>query len=263
VASPEAPAGRRRTDAYRTLRVVRSDEATPRTTAPRRKRRRGSPAGYAAAAAAGALAVAFGVLLGSRDGSPDPEARPARVARAVPAAASSPPLSAPPAPPASVPAAVAAADSTLPVATRRQIPKPGPVRARVAPVRNAPAEESGIGRCTRVEDTVFHATGMRPDAEFMRMKISVPPDTAMASVFFENGGDSAVLLDRLEFASAEGSLRPVSDAVLPARVPAGGLKEIYRYPLARSRGETGRRFVLVDRDGDSWEATLRLVPCGS
>jgi hypothetical protein len=133
----------------------------------------------------------------------------------------------------------------------------------VAAVRKAPAEDSAIGRCARLEETAFHPAGMRPDAEFMRMKISVPPDTAVASVLFENGGDSAVLLDRLDVATPDGGLRPVSDAVMPARVPAGGLKEIYRYPLPRSRGETGRRFVVVDRDGDSWEATLRLVPCGS
>jgi hypothetical protein len=109
---------------------------------------------------------------------------------------------------------------------------------------------------------------LRSDAEFMRMKISVPEvaaadgHPAVASVFFENGGDSSVLLDRLEVTSAKGELRPVSGAMVPVRVPAGGLKEIYRFPLTLSRGETEtRQFVVADRDGDSWGATLRLVPC--
>ncbi len=100
------------------------------------------------------------------------------------------------------------------------------------------------------------------------MKISVPEGAgadgrpAVARVLFENGGDSSVLLDRLEVASASGGLRRAAGATFPVRIPAGGLKEIYRYPLALTAGQTGaREFVVVDRDGDSWGATLRPIPC--
>jgi hypothetical protein len=61
-----------------------------------------------------------------------------------------------------------------------------------------------------------------------------------------------------------GGLRRAAGATLPVRIPAGGLKEIFRYPLTLAAGETGaRQFVAVDRDGDSWGATLRPVPCGN
>jgi hypothetical protein len=134
-----------------------------------------------------------------------------------------------------------------------------------------------IRYCAQVDETVFRPAGLdeaagrtlRLDAGFMRMIISVPEDggaedghPAFASIFFENGGDSSVLLDRLEVTSPKGALRPVPGAALPARVPAGGLKEIYRYPLPLSRGETDtRQFVVRDRNGDSWGVTVRLVPC--
>src|SRR6185295_3259304 len=107
---------------------------------------------------------------------------------------------------------------------------------------------------------------VRSDAELMRLKISVPEGAgadagpAVARILFENGGDSSILLDRLEVASPSRDLRLAAGATLPVRIPAGGLKEIYRYPLTESGA---RQFVVVDHAGDSWGATLRPIPCGN
>lgn len=185
------------------------------------------------------------------------------------------------------PAVVAVGPASPDTATHRRVAKPGPGRSRLPagtmPGDRIPVEKSDefrtaapIRYCAQVDETVFRPAGLdevtgrtlRCDAGFMRMIITVPEDAAadghpaFASVFFENGGDSSVLLDRLEVTSSKGVLAPVSGAALPARVAAGGLKEIYRYPLTLFRGETdGRQFVVVDRNGDSWGATLRLVHC--
>jgi hypothetical protein len=124
-----------------------------------------------------------------------------------------------------------------------------------------------------VDETLFHPpasddpeTVVRPDGGLMRVIVSIDGVAegypGFISVLFENGGDSSVVLDRLESSSSGGALRPVSSAHLPARVAAGGLRELYRYPLSPSAGEPdGRRFVVVDPKGDSWSATVRRVPC--
>jgi hypothetical protein len=124
-----------------------------------------------------------------------------------------------------------------------------------------------------VDETVFRPPQsndpesiIRPDGGLMRVIVSVDGVAegypGFISVRFENGGDSSVVLDRLESSASRGALRPVSGAHLPARVAAGGLREIYRYPLSPSAGEPdGRRFVVVDPKGDSWSATVRRVPC--
>ena len=127
--------------------------------------------------------------------------------------------------------------------------------------------------CARVDETVFHppasddpGTAVRPDGGLMRVIVSIDGVAegypGFISVLFENGGDSSVVLDRLESSSSGGALRPVSSAHLPTRVAAGGLREIYRYPLSPSPGDPdGRRFVVVDPKGDSWSTTVRRVPC--
>lgn len=241
--------------------------------------------GYTLAALGGALLVALGVLIGSLLRSPVVPERPTALPPAI--------LAAPPLPDRPV---VIATDSSVkpgapdvadvgPVrsetAPPRPVAKPRAARLRRFAVTASEGSASPIRYCARVDQTRFRPAApngsaeanVRLDAEFMRLKISVPDGggadgrPAVARVLFENGGDSSVLLDRLEVASASGGLRRATGAagaMFPIRIPAGGLKEIYRYPLALDAGETGaRQFVVVDRDGDSWGATLRPVPCGN
>ena len=265
-------------DPYRTLEIVRSP-AVLRSSRPfRRGRGAGSILGYTLAAVAGALLVAVGVLLGSLVRAPEVRERPAAVSTAI--------LTAPSVPDRPV---VIAGDIPAPRLSAPDVADAGPVRSEtVAPrpvakprrdrMRRLAVAISPIRYCARVDQTPFRPAppngsaegNVRSDAEFMRVKISVPQGAgadgrpAVARVLFENGGDSSVLLDRLEVASASGGLRRAAGAMFPVRIPAGGLKEIYRYPLPLTGGETGaREFVVVDRDGDSWGATLRPVPCGN
>jgi hypothetical protein len=279
----DSPARRRdsKRDPYRTLEVVRSPDAFRASRTFRRNRWTGPILGYAVAAGAGALLVALGVRIGSLVRSPEFAGRRAPLRTAILTASSSSGKAVAiggnsPASPRPVPAVVDAGPAQSDTATHRRVAKPKPGRSRLPAVAMPEGGVSPIRHCARVDETPFHAAALdqvggralRSDAEFMRMKISVPEvaaadgHPAVASVFFENGGDSSVLLDRLEVTSAKGELRPVSGAMVPVRVPAGGLKEIYRFPLTLSRGETEtRQFVVADRDGDQWGATLRLVPC--
>lgn len=281
--TPASPARRDpKRDPYRTLEIVRSPAAL-RTVRPfRRSRGAGSILGYTLAAVAGALLVALGVLLGSLVRSPEAPERPAS-ARTTTLAARVPdrPIAAAPdnspAKPA-MPAIVEAPPVRAEAATPRRVEKPGPARMRRPAVAISEGSAPTVRYCARVDETPFRpasANGsaegsVRSDAELMHLKISVPEGAgadagpAVARILFENGGDSSILLDRLEVASASSDLRRAAGATLPIRIPAGGLKEIYRYPLTLAPGDTGaRQFVVVDRDGDSWGATLRPVPCGN
>ena len=177
-----------------------------------------------------------------------------------------------------MPAIVEAPPVRAEAATPRRVEKPGPARMRRPAVAIPEGSAPTVRYCARVDETPFRpasANGsaegsVRSDAELMHLKISVPEGAgadagpAVARILFENGGDSSILLDRLEVASASSDLRLAAGAPLPIRIPAGGLKEIYRYPLTLAPGDTGaRQFVVVDRNGDSWGATLRPVPCGN
>jgi len=109
----------------------------------------------------------------------------------------------------------------------------------------------------------------RPDSGLMRIKISlsterpVDDQSFFVIVRFENGGDSRVDVQRLEESSSRGGMRPVPGAAVPVSVSPGGMKELYRYPLALSGGEPyGKQFVAVDSKGDRWNTGLRIVPCG-
>jgi hypothetical protein len=269
-------------DPYRTLEIVRSPAALRTARTFRRSRGAGSILGYTLAAVAGALLVALGVLLGSLVRSPEAPQRPASVRTTTLAA---PPVSDrpiaiapdnPPAKPAMPP--IAEAPVRAEAAAPRRVEKPRPARMRRPAVAISEGSAPTVRYCARVDETPFRpasANGsaegsVRSDAELMHLKISVPEGAgadagpAVARILFENGGDSSILLDRLEVASASSDLRRAAGATLPIRIPAGGLKEIYRYPLTLAPGETGaRQFVVVDRDGDSWGAMLHPVPCGN
>lgn len=276
-----------KTDPYRTLEVVQFAEAR---RSKRRSRLRRTAFGYAAAAAVGALLAAFGVLIGSRTPRLSvPGSGP--LAESVHASLSVPLLPPAPAakvvesrPPQSEPArlpAVVVVDSPerIPAPPARpKRPRPALRIAAASPDRELPkAGTSPVADspryCARVDETVFHPpasndpeTAVRPDGELMRVIVSIDGVAegypGFISVLFENGGDSSVALDRLESSSSGVALRPVSGAHLPARIAAGGLREIYRYPLSPSAGEPdGRRFVVVDPKGDSWSTTVRRVPC--
>lgn len=129
--------------------------------------------------------------------------------------------------------------------------------------------------CARVGDTVFRqasstgaddpedlaAQAPRADSGLMRILFTVSAPPTFVALSFENGGDTSVHLRRLEESRSGRRLR-ILGAAVPASVPAGGLKELYRFPVAVADGETSeRRFVAVDRKGDSWTAAVELVPC--
>jgi hypothetical protein len=275
-----------KTDPYRTLEVVQFAEAR---RSKRRARLRRAAFGYAAAAGVGALLAAFGVWIGSRTprvsvpGS-GPLGESVQATLSIPVLPPAPPPkvveSRPPQPePARIPAVVVvdSPERVAAPAARPKHPRPALRIAAASPGRELP--KGGISPvtspryCARVDETLFHPpasddpeTVVRPDGGLMRVIVSIDGVAegypGFISVLFENGGDSSVVLDRLESSSSGGALRPVSSAHLPARVAAGGLRELYRYPLSPSAGEPdGRRFVVVDPKGDSWSATVRRVPC--
>ena len=129
--------------------------------------------------------------------------------------------------------------------------------------------------CAQVGETVFRqgppvdaddpqdlaAQAPRADAGLMRILFTVSAPPSFATVSFENGGDTSVHLQRLEESTSGPGFR-VLRAPLPASVSPGGLKELFRYPLAAGEAKTfPRDFVAVDRRGDSWTAAVELVPC--
>ena len=277
-----------KTDPYRTLEVVRS--ADSQRSSERGSRLRRAVLGYGAAAVVGAFLAAFGVVIGSGTtrlpvpGS-GPLAESAQATLSVPVLPPPPPPerpnSRPPQPKPARVAAVVVVDSPERVAAPPARPKRPRAEPRIAvasldrelPKRAVLPVGDSARRCARVDETVFHSpasdrpeTAVRPDGRLMRLLVSVDGvadgHPGFISVLFENGGDSPVVLDRLESSASRGAFRPVSGAHLPAHVAAGGLREIYRYPLTPSPGEPdGRRFVVGDPKGDTWSATVRRVPC--
>jgi serine/threonine-protein kinase len=160
-----------------------------------------------------------------------------------------------------------------------------------APQRNSaseglPAAAPGpkMHYCPQFDDTVYKqgvtrdvptgfegmaAKAPRPDSGLMRLAVSLSKERPMddepfsVAVRFENGGDARVDVQRVEESSSRGGMRPVAGAAVPVSVSAGGVKEIYRYPLTLSGGDAyTKQFVLSDGKGDSWRTTLRIVPCG-
>ena len=273
-----------RRDPYRTLEIVRTPAALRTARKFRHRQGTGSILGYTLAAVAGALLVALGVLLGSLVRSPEVRQLPAPIRTTTLAAPAVPDRPVAIAPESSrvkpaMPEIAEARPDRTEAAPPRHVEKSRPAgMRRPAAAAISHGNVSSIRYCARVDQRPFRPAApngsaegnVRSDAEFMRVKISVPEGAgadgrpAVARVLFENGGDSSVLLDHLDVASAGGALRRASGSMFPVRIAAGGLKEIYRYPLALTGGQTGaREFVVVDRDGDSWGATLRPVPCGN
>jgi len=137
--------------------------------------------------------------------------------------------------------------------------------------------------CPQFDDTVYKqgvtkdvpagfegmaAKAPRPDSGLMRIAVSLTKDRPMddepfsVAVRFENGGDARVDVQRVEESSSRGGMRAVAGAAVPVSVSAGGVKEIYRYPLTLSGGDAyTKQFVVSDGKGDSWRTTLRIVPC--
>ena len=78
-----------------------------------------------------------------------------------------------------------------------------------------------------------------------------------------NEGDIDLVLDRIEESAErqEGGFRPV-EGKGPVTVSVGGLSEIYRYEGALVAGATYRKDLrVIDRFGDSWRTSVRIVPC--
>jgi hypothetical protein len=88
----------------------------------------------------------------------------------------------------------------------------------------------------------------------------VPGKPFLVTLGFENGGDYSVQIQRVE-ESTSGRFRPVAGALVPASVAPGGLKELYRYWASLSGQPYEKEFAVVDRNGDTWKAAVRLVPC--
>ena len=134
---------------------------------------------------------------------------------------------------------------------------------------------ASIRYCAQSGETVFRpapltgvddsedlaAQAPRPDSGLMRLLFTVSAPPTLATVSFENGGDTSVFLQRLEESTNGRGFRVVR-AALPASVSAGGVKELLRYSVAPGESETyERRYLAVDRRVDSWTASVELVPC--
>jgi hypothetical protein len=273
-----------------------------RSSAHARKSDQHSLRGYLVAAAVGALLVAFGVFLGGlvrgmepwlqqrgSDAALDsrPQLRATREAVAVPVASDA----------VSGATAVIASrhapeQSSAEPSGDRTIDKPSsvaPRRSARPKARTAHLEEKLVASraeaaeptlastryCARVGDTVFRpghltvagesediaAQPPRADSGLMRLLFTVSLPPTFATVSFENGGDTSVYLQRLEESTSGHGFRVVT-AALPASVSAGGVRELFRYPVAPGKHETyERQFVAVDRRGDSWTAAVELAPC--
>lgn len=134
--------------------------------------------------------------------------------------------------------------------------------------------------CSSVGETVFassqqNAAGfegldgsvLRADAAMMRVAVGLSAERPLEgqpffiTLGFENGGDYSVQIRRLEESTSAGEFRPIAGALVPASVAPGGLKELHRYRVSLSGQSFEKEFAVVDRNGDTWKAAVRLVPC--
>ena len=133
--------------------------------------------------------------------------------------------------------------------------------------------------CSSVGETVFASSQgaaddfegvagpvLRADAAMMRVAVTLSVERPLEgqpffiSVAFENGGDYSVQIQRVE-ESTSGRFRPIAGALVPVSVAPGGLKELHRSRTSLSGQPYEREFAVVDRNGDTWKAAVRLVPC--
>jgi hypothetical protein len=140
---------------------------------------------------------------------------------------------------------------------------------RYCPLFERTAYEQGVVRDVPTGFDDMATKAPRPDSGLMKIGISLSTEKPLDDqpfavvVRFENGGDSRVDLRRLEESASRGGTRPVAGAAVPVSVSPGGVKELYRYPLALSAGEPySKQFTAIDGKGDSWRAGFRMVPCG-
>ncbi|HEV8232244.1 MAG TPA: protein kinase [Thermoanaerobaculia bacterium] len=137
--------------------------------------------------------------------------------------------------------------------------------------------------CAQFDDTVYKQgvvkdvpTGFdgmaskapRPDSGMMKISILLSKDHPAddepfsVAVRFVNEGDARVDIQRLEESSSRSGMRQVGGAAVPVSVGPGGMKELHRYSLSLSGGDTyNKLFVVSDGKGDSWRTGIRLVPC--
>ncbi|HEY3122539.1 MAG TPA: protein kinase [Thermoanaerobaculia bacterium] len=153
---------------------------------------------------------------------------------------------------------------------REDIPAPGTQpKMRYCPQFEKTAYEQGVTKDVPKGFDGMAAKAPRPDSGLMKVGISLskerPADdeSFFVAVRFVNEGDARVDVQRLDESASRGGLRQVAGAAVPVSVSPGGIKELYRYPLTLSGGDTYfKQFVVSDAKGDSWKAGIRLVPCG-
>jgi serine/threonine-protein kinase len=111
--------------------------------------------------------------------------------------------------------------------------------------------------------------GPRTDAARIHIDVAIRPEKPGEEEPFRvtarivNEGDIDLVLDQIEESAErqEGGFRPV-EGKGPVTVSVGGFSEIYRYEGYLAAGATYRKDLrVVDRFGDSWRTSVRIVPC--
>lgn len=111
--------------------------------------------------------------------------------------------------------------------------------------------------------------GPRTDAGRIHIDVSINPEKPREGEPFRvtarlvNEGDIDLILDKIEESAErqEGGFRPVQGRGA-AKVTVGGVLEIYRFEGALAAGATYRKDLrVIDRFGDSWRTSIRIVPC--
>jgi hypothetical protein len=142
-------------------------------------------------------------------------------------------------------------------------------KMRYCPQFEKTAYEQGVTKDVPKGFDGMAAKAPRPDSGLMKVSLSLSKERPMddesffVAVRFENGGDARVDVQRLDESLSRGGLRQVGGAAVPVSVSPGGVKELYRYPVTLSGGDTyNKQFVVSDAKGDSWRTGIRIIPCG-
>jgi serine/threonine-protein kinase len=110
----------------------------------------------------------------------------------------------------------------------------------------------------------------RPDSARIQIEFSVRPTELVEDQPFEisakliNGGDMDLTLERVEESAvrSHGGFQRVDGLSLPTTASVGGEVGVYRYKGVMRGGATYYKEIrITDLVGDSWKASVRLLPC--
>ena len=162
-----------------------------------------------------------------------------------------------------------------------ELPKPAPT------ARASPAAEPKTFYCATLEKTSYSQgaikepprgfapdappalRGPRTDAARIHIDVTIRPEKPGEGEPFRvtarvvNDGDMDLILERAEESAErqDGGFRPVEGRG-SATVAQGGFFEIYRFEGRLAGGATYRKDLrVIDRFGDSWRTSIRMVPC--